>query len=405
MAEESEVGKGNERHTYGAGTASLSEGSGGGGGRGDFRLGARGHGHERDDGTSTARFSRQWATYRSTHRGLEASRAWVEETRESREAVSEVHVRMCITQIANPSDVWARNVGGCPGCVRVRERERRAREVAAGVRPRARILVRECEVRGWIQLDGEGKWRALSPQAGPALSSKYSVSGARILRRIHLTRTTCRSQRGHPHGLRIASTRTKDRRPALRGRLIDVGQQTDPRHGMAWHHHEYAGRARPWDSLIGLIMRPRDRTLGLTTFFILGHLVGREGYVQGDVANGLTGRDTTTESADKVNGQMYICPLTPLVFSFGIFFGLVHCVRTLGHTRSREHQEIFGFFFHCTGSRDKKTQRNRKGKEEERVRENSVELGVFSSQVTHRSTMQPAAVNAKIYARKTPDAT
>ncbi|KAJ7088524.1 hypothetical protein B0H15DRAFT_292912 [Mycena belliarum] len=56
---------------------------------------------------------------------------------------------------------------------------------------------------------------------------------------------------------------------------------TDPRHGMAWHHYEYAGRVRPWDGLIGLVMRPdhplpqRDRTLGLATYFISGHLVGR----------------------------------------------------------------------------------------------------------------------------------
>ncbi|KAF8155201.1 hypothetical protein K438DRAFT_1862789, partial [Mycena galopus ATCC 62051] len=72
---------------------------------------------------------------------------------------------------------------------------------------------------------------------------------------------------------------------------------------MAWHHYEYAGRVRPWDGLIGLIMRPvsvpvylslphpsflfcaytdtmslpqRDRTLGLATFFISGHLAGRD---------------------------------------------------------------------------------------------------------------------------------
>ncbi|KAJ7460324.1 hypothetical protein FB451DRAFT_1405555 [Mycena latifolia] len=51
---------------------------------------------------------------------------------------------------------------------------------------------------------------------------------------------------------------------------------TDPRHGMAWHHYEYAGRVRPWDGLIGLVMRPRDRTRGLGTYFISGHLVGRD---------------------------------------------------------------------------------------------------------------------------------
>ncbi|KAJ7753913.1 hypothetical protein DFH07DRAFT_959987 [Mycena maculata] len=51
---------------------------------------------------------------------------------------------------------------------------------------------------------------------------------------------------------------------------------TDPHHGMAWHHYEYAGRVRPWDGLIGLVMRPRDRTIGLATYFISGHLVGRD---------------------------------------------------------------------------------------------------------------------------------
>ncbi|KAJ7691429.1 hypothetical protein B0H17DRAFT_1331097 [Mycena rosella] len=52
--------------------------------------------------------------------------------------------------------------------------------------------------------------------------------------------------------------------------------ETDPRHGMAWHHYEYAGRVRPWDGLIGLVMRPRDRSLGLATYFISGHLIGRD---------------------------------------------------------------------------------------------------------------------------------
>ncbi|KAJ7882675.1 hypothetical protein B0H13DRAFT_927143 [Mycena leptocephala] len=52
--------------------------------------------------------------------------------------------------------------------------------------------------------------------------------------------------------------------------------ETDPRHGAAWHHYEYSGRVRPWDGLIGLVMRPRDRTLGLATYFISGHLVGRD---------------------------------------------------------------------------------------------------------------------------------
>ncbi|KAJ7828973.1 hypothetical protein B0H13DRAFT_2116557 [Mycena leptocephala] len=52
--------------------------------------------------------------------------------------------------------------------------------------------------------------------------------------------------------------------------------ETDPRHGASWHHYEYSGRVRPWDGLIGLVMRPLDRTLGLGTYFISGHLVGRD---------------------------------------------------------------------------------------------------------------------------------
>ncbi|KAJ7692288.1 hypothetical protein B0H17DRAFT_1061713, partial [Mycena rosella] len=47
---------------------------------------------------------------------------------------------------------------------------------------------------------------------------------------------------------------------------------------MAWHHYEYTGRVRPWDELIWLVMRPRDRSLGLATSFISGHLVGRDAF-------------------------------------------------------------------------------------------------------------------------------
>ncbi|KAF7332825.1 hypothetical protein MVEN_02387300 [Mycena venus] len=52
--------------------------------------------------------------------------------------------------------------------------------------------------------------------------------------------------------------------------------ETDQRHGMAWYHYEFAGRVRPWDGLIGLVMRPRERTLGMPTYFISGHLVGKD---------------------------------------------------------------------------------------------------------------------------------
>ncbi|KAJ6617664.1 hypothetical protein B0H10DRAFT_1948168 [Mycena sp. CBHHK59/15] len=51
---------------------------------------------------------------------------------------------------------------------------------------------------------------------------------------------------------------------------------TDARHGMAWHHYEYTGRVRPWDGLIGILMKPRDASLGLATYFLSGHLVGRD---------------------------------------------------------------------------------------------------------------------------------
>ncbi|KAJ7491498.1 hypothetical protein B0H11DRAFT_2229020 [Mycena galericulata] len=42
------------------------------------------------------------------------------------------------------------------------------------------------------------------------------------------------------------------------------------------HHYEYAGRMRHWDGLIGLVMRPRNHTIGLVTYFISGHLVFRD---------------------------------------------------------------------------------------------------------------------------------
>ncbi|KAJ7607307.1 hypothetical protein B0H17DRAFT_1119236, partial [Mycena rosella] len=42
---------------------------------------------------------------------------------------------------------------------------------------------------------------------------------------------------------------------------------------MAWHHYGYAGRVRPRDGLIGLVMQP----------FISGHLVGRDTFERDDV--------------------------------------------------------------------------------------------------------------------------
>ncbi|KAJ7661024.1 hypothetical protein B0H17DRAFT_1094656, partial [Mycena rosella] len=47
---------------------------------------------------------------------------------------------------------------------------------------------------------------------------------------------------------------------------------------MAWHHYECAGRVRSWDGLIGRVMRSRDHSLGLATYFISGHLVGRDAF-------------------------------------------------------------------------------------------------------------------------------
>ncbi|KAF7314112.1 hypothetical protein HMN09_00570300 [Mycena chlorophos] len=52
--------------------------------------------------------------------------------------------------------------------------------------------------------------------------------------------------------------------------------ETDEHHGQAWHHYEFSGRVRPWDGLIGLVMRPQNRNLGHATYFLSGHLVGRD---------------------------------------------------------------------------------------------------------------------------------
>lgn len=48
---------------------------------------------------------------------------------------------------------------------------------------------------------------------------------------------------------------------------IDVRTQTALRHGMAWHHYEYAGRVRPWDGSIGLVMRPVSFRLSYDVLF------------------------------------------------------------------------------------------------------------------------------------------
>ncbi|KAJ7907532.1 hypothetical protein B0H13DRAFT_691059 [Mycena leptocephala] len=67
--------------------------------------------------------------------------------------------------------------------------------------------------------------------------------------------------------------------------------ETDPRHGAAWHHYGYSGRVRPWDGLIGLVMRPRDRALGLATQLSSSRGTSSRGTGSGDVADGRAGRE------------------------------------------------------------------------------------------------------------------
>lgn len=51
-----------------------------------------------------------------------------------------------------------------------------------------------------------------------------------------------------------------------------------PRHRAAWGHHEFYGRVRPWDGLVGILRRPANRNSRGYLFFY-GYIVGGETWV------------------------------------------------------------------------------------------------------------------------------
>ncbi|KAJ7440071.1 hypothetical protein B0H11DRAFT_549234 [Mycena galericulata] len=191
----------------------------------------------------------------------------------------------------------AHDVETCPGCARVRERERRMRAMwaaeargAYGGSPSASVEEEE-EMADEDEEDEDGH---------SSVSQEYSSTSQG---------RASSSPRSQAHESTISSTEENSLEydstgpdadidadwpewgaPSWGTHRFDEGWEgacdgvqdvvfsggTDPSHGMAWHHYEYAGRVRPWDGLIGLVMRPRNRTLGLATYFISGRLVGRD---------------------------------------------------------------------------------------------------------------------------------
>ncbi|KAJ6450607.1 hypothetical protein C8R45DRAFT_117229 [Mycena sanguinolenta] len=164
----------------------------------------------------------------------------------------------------------------CPGCVGARERARWARARARGVGGAAAADEDAMEDVDMEDVDVDDDGEEL-----PAQSASPSVASA-----------STSSEDDTSRAPDDAAPWPEWDAPAWKGHRFDADEgwewecdgvqdvifegETDMRHGMAWHHYEYAGRVRPWDGLIGLIMRPRDRTLGLATFFISGNLVGRD---------------------------------------------------------------------------------------------------------------------------------
>ncbi|KAJ7718569.1 hypothetical protein DFH07DRAFT_784904 [Mycena maculata] len=182
----------------------------------------------------------------------------------------------------------AHDVERCPGCARVREGERRRRDRwAAEARRAVAGASGEGSVDGGM-VDGgdEEPRRSLSPRSEAAdsgASSSSPVSSTHSLRSSSPDRTSSDPEGSWPEWDAPAwAARGWDWEEEGWEGACDGVQDvvftgaTDPHHGMAWHHYEYAGRVRPWDGLIGLVMRPRDHTLGLATYFISGHLVGRD---------------------------------------------------------------------------------------------------------------------------------
>ncbi|KAJ7152786.1 hypothetical protein C8R46DRAFT_475686 [Mycena filopes] len=185
----------------------------------------------------------------------------------------------------------AHNVEVCAGCAKVRERERARRAGAAT----------SASMAGY---DGEGSYESDHSSSGSGSDSRSGASGSYALGsspRSQLAPSPSQNSTSSSQSTSASSQAWPEwSAPAWAGHGFeddadgeggsDGGWEaacdgvqdvvfagaTDPHHGQAWHHYDFAGRVRPWDGLIGLVMRPRDRTLGLATYFISGHLVGRD---------------------------------------------------------------------------------------------------------------------------------
>ncbi|KAJ7501764.1 hypothetical protein B0H11DRAFT_687431 [Mycena galericulata] len=178
----------------------------------------------------------------------------------------------------------AHDVETCPGCARVRERERAMR---------ARWAVEAQGAGGASPLTEELSFGDSDPQEQERSSSSQSRASSSHRSQADDSMISSISELEHDSTGANADADANWPEwgaPAWGNLGFDEGWEgacdgvqdivfsggTDPNHGMAWHHYEYAGRVRPWDGLIGLVMRPRNRTIGLATYFISGHLVGRD---------------------------------------------------------------------------------------------------------------------------------
>ncbi|KAJ7351172.1 hypothetical protein DFH08DRAFT_992352 [Mycena albidolilacea] len=196
-----------------------------------------------------------------------------------------------------PEEHRAHKTDRCPGCVGVRERERwaRARAAERGWSPAASFgegdVGREDGEHGGREYDGAkgdglGSSSDASSESGSDSGSSAGQSSSTPLYQEHGRDSGYSSSDGSApwpewDAPAWAAHRFNEDEGWESGcdgvQDVVFEGETDTEHGMAWHHYEYAGRVRPWDGLIGLIMRPRDRTLvGLATYFISGHLVGRD---------------------------------------------------------------------------------------------------------------------------------
>ncbi|KAF7341757.1 hypothetical protein MSAN_02074500 [Mycena sanguinolenta] len=156
--------------------------------------------------------------------------------------------------------MWRMMLTSVRGCVRARERERWRREVAAGADVAAASADED------VDMEEEDGNSLPAESASPSVAS-VSASEDDNAADAPWPEWNAPAWKAHAfdddEGWEWHCDGVQD--------VIFEGE-TDARHGMAWHHYEYVGRVRPWDGLIGLIMRPRDRTLGLSMFFISGFL-------------------------------------------------------------------------------------------------------------------------------------